>query len=121
MRKRERNQVASMGRKAVQLQFKKFCDEKQNNQRKFWRTSKPYINSRKCTINNSRIVLKYNNKLIADSQPVDSYQNQSYNQLHKKHTNFVSLENDILDTSKRYLGLFNNTKQLVATLPLLAR
>ena len=39
-----RNKVVSMRRKAVQEHFKNICDEKHNNQTKFWSTMKPLIN-----------------------------------------------------------------------------
>ena len=68
--RQKRNKVVSMRRKAVQLHFKKLCDEKQNNQREFWSTIKPYINSRKSVKNNGRIILKENDKLITDSEAV---------------------------------------------------
>jgi hypothetical protein len=68
--RQKRNKVVSMRRKAVQLHFKKLCDEKQNNQREFWSTVKPYINSRKSVKNNGRIILKENDKLITDSEAV---------------------------------------------------
>ena len=54
-----RNKVVSMRKKAVQNHFKTLCKEKYADQRKFWNTIRPYINSRKKK-NNSRIVLKAN-------------------------------------------------------------
>ena len=62
----------------VQMHFKKLCDTKPNNQRKFWSTIKPYINSRKCAQNNSRIILKENDKLITDSQAVTETLNKYF-------------------------------------------
>ena len=43
-----RNRVVNMRRKAVQEHFSKLCEDKRGNQRKFWSTIRPYINSRKC-------------------------------------------------------------------------
>jgi len=52
-----RNKVVRMRRKAVQDQFKTLFKEKYVDQRKFWNTIRPYINSRK-EKNNSCIVLR---------------------------------------------------------------
>ena len=64
-----RNRVTSMRRKAVQEHFRKLCDNNSSDQRKFWNTIKPYINSRKCK-NHGRIVLKDNDNIITDQQKV---------------------------------------------------
>ena len=64
-----RNRVVSMRRKAVQEHFRKVCEDRGGNQRKFWSTIKPYLNSRKST-NDSRIVLKDNDMIIKDPQEV---------------------------------------------------
>ena len=58
-----RNKVVSMRRKAVQDHFKTLCKEKYADQRKFWNTIRPYINSRKKK-SNSRIVLKENDQIM---------------------------------------------------------
>ena len=58
-----RNKVVSMRKKAVQNHFKTLCKEKYADQRKFWNTIRPYINSRKKK-NNSRIVLKENDQIM---------------------------------------------------------
>ena len=81
-----RNKVVSMRRKAVQMHFKKLCDRKPNNQRKFWSTIKPYINSRKCAQNNSRIILKENDKLITDSQAVTETLNKYFTSITRTDT-----------------------------------
>ena len=60
-----RNKVVSMRRKAVQDHFKTLCKEKYADQRKFWNTIRPYINSRKKK-NNSRIVLKENDQIMRE-------------------------------------------------------
>ena len=52
-----------MRRKAVQDHFKTLCKEKYADQRKFWNTIRPYINSRKKK-SNSRIVLKENDQIM---------------------------------------------------------
>ena len=57
-----RNKVVSMRRKAVKNYFTRMCEEKSGDQRKFWDTIKPFINSRKQT-NPSRIILKDNGKI----------------------------------------------------------
>ena len=64
-----RNRVTSMRRKTVQEHFRKLCDNNSSDQRKFWNTIKPYIDSRKCK-NYGRIVLKDNNRIITDQQKV---------------------------------------------------
>ena len=58
-----------MRRKAVQEHFKNICDEKHNNQTKFWSTMKPLINSRKHK-NRERIVLKVNDSIVSDQKQV---------------------------------------------------
>ena len=64
-----RNKVVSMRRKAVKNYFTRMCEEKSGDQRKFWDTIKPFINSRKQT-NPSRIILKDNGKIIKDNVEV---------------------------------------------------
>jgi hypothetical protein len=64
-----RNKVVSMRRKSVQEHFRKLCVDKHGNQKKFWSTIKPYINSRKIKTN-SRIVIKDNQKIITDTKEV---------------------------------------------------
>ena len=64
-----RNRVVSMRRKAVQEQFRKVCEDRGGDQRKFWSTIKPYLNSRKST-NDGRFVLKDNDVIIRDPQEV---------------------------------------------------
>ena len=64
-----RNKVVKMRRKATQEHFRKLCEEKYGDQRKFWQTIKPYVNSRK-NIDRSRIVLKDNDQIIRDQQQV---------------------------------------------------
>ena len=58
-----------MRRKAVQDHFKTLCKEKYADQRKFWNTIRPYINSRKKK-NNSRIVLKENDQIMREPREV---------------------------------------------------
>ena len=58
-----------MRRKAVQNHFKTLCKEKYADQRKFWNTIRPYINSRKKK-NNSRIVLKENDQIMREPREV---------------------------------------------------
>ena len=64
-----RNRVVSMRRKAVQEHFRKVCEDRGGDQRKFWSTIKPYLNSRKST-NDGRIVFKDNDVIIRDPQEV---------------------------------------------------
>lgn len=64
-----RNRVVSMRRKAIQEHFRKVCEDRGGDQRKFWSTIKPYLNSRKRT-NDGRIVLKDNDKIIRHPQEV---------------------------------------------------
>ena len=64
-----RNKVVSMRRKAVQNHFKTLCKENYGDQRKFWNTIRPYINSRKKK-NNSRIVLKENDQIMREPREV---------------------------------------------------
>ena len=54
-----------MRRKTVQDHFKTLCKEKYADQRKFWNTIRPYINSRK-EKNNSCIVLKENDQIMQE-------------------------------------------------------
>ena len=58
-----------MRRKAVKNYFTRMCEEKSGDQRKFWDTIKPFINSCKQT-NPSRIILKDNGKIIKDNVEV---------------------------------------------------
>ena len=67
--RRMRNKVVSMRRKSVQEHFRKLRVDKHGNQRKFWSTIKPYINSKK-TKNNNRIIIKDNEKIITDTSEV---------------------------------------------------
>ena len=53
----------------VQDHFRNICDEKHNNQTKFWSTIKPLINSRKYK-NRERIVVKVNDSIVSDQQQV---------------------------------------------------
>ena len=69
LRERDRNKVVSMRRKAVKNYFTRMCEEKSGDQRKFWDTVKPFINSRKQT-NPSRIILKDTGKIIKDNVKV---------------------------------------------------
>ena len=64
-----RNKVVSMRRKAVQNHFKTLCKEKYADQRKFWNTIRPYINSRKKK-KNSSIVLKENDQIMREPHEV---------------------------------------------------
>lgn len=64
-----RNRVVSMRRRAVQGYFKRLCEDKYADQKQFWSTIKPYINSRKCK-HSGRIVLKDNEKIIRDQKEV---------------------------------------------------
>ena len=45
--RRTRNKVVSMRMKVVKQRFTKVCEETRGNQRKFWTTESPFINSRK--------------------------------------------------------------------------
>lgn len=58
-----------MRRKAVQEHFRKICEDKHSDQKKFWSTIRPFINSRKCK-NIGRIVIKVNDRIINDQQEV---------------------------------------------------
>ena len=61
--RRSQNKVVSMRRKAMKERFTKLCEETHGNQRKFWSTISPYINSCK-NVNTGQIILKDNGKLI---------------------------------------------------------
>ena len=58
-----------MRRKAVQEYLRKVCEDRGGDQRKFWSTIKPYLNSCKST-NDGRIVLKDNDMIIRDPHEV---------------------------------------------------
>ena len=58
-----------MRRKAVQNHFKTLWKENYADQRKFWNTIRPYINSRKKK-NNSRIVLEENDQIMREPREV---------------------------------------------------
>ena len=74
-----RNKVVSMRRRAVQEYFQKMCEEKYSDQKKFWSTIKPYINSRKSTQNGSgRIVLKENETLNKFFTSIEKYKIKKY-------------------------------------------
>ena len=74
-----RNKVVSMRRRAVQEYFQKMCEEKYSDQKKFWSTIKPYINSRKSTQNGSgRIVLKENETLNKFFTSIEKYRIKKY-------------------------------------------
>lgn len=64
-----RNTIVSMRRKALQNYFQRLCVDRYADQRKFWSTIKPYINSRKGK-QNGCIVLKDNERIIRDKREV---------------------------------------------------
>ena len=64
-----RNKVVSMRRKTAQNHFKTLCKEKCADERKFWNTIRPYINSRKKK-SNSRIVFKENDQIMREPREV---------------------------------------------------
>ena len=80
-----RNRVVSMRRKAVQEHFRKVCENKGGDQRKFWSTIKPYLNSRKST-NDGRIVLKDNDVIIRDPQEVTETLNNFFTSAAREET-----------------------------------
>ena len=53
----------------VKERFTKLCEETRGNQRKFWTTISPFINSRK-NVNTGRIILKDNGKIIKEQNEV---------------------------------------------------
>ena len=53
----------------VKERFTKLCEETRGNQRKFWITISPFINSRK-NVNTGRIILKDNGKIIKEQNEV---------------------------------------------------
>ena len=55
-----RNKVVKMRRSATQAHFTHLCKERHGDQKKFWRTIKPYVNSRKNVDIGQTIVLKDN-------------------------------------------------------------
>ena len=59
-----------MRRKAVKNYFTRMSEEKSGDQRKFWDTIKPFINSPSKQTNPSRISLKDNGKIIKDNVKV---------------------------------------------------
>ena len=64
-----RNKIVGMRQKALQGHFQRLCADKYADQRKFWSTIKPYINSRKSK-HNGRIVLKDIERIIRDQREV---------------------------------------------------
>ena len=64
-----RNTIVSMRRKALQNYFQRLCVDRYADQRKFWSTIKPYIDSRKGK-QNGCIVLKDNERIIRDKREV---------------------------------------------------
>ena len=66
-----------MRRRAIQRHFKQLCEDKYADQRQFWITLKPYINSRKRK-HNGRIVLNDNNKIIRDQKQVAETLNEFF-------------------------------------------
>lgn len=86
-----RNKVVSMRRKAVQEHFKKLCNDKYSDQKKFWNTIKPYLNSRKKqTTTNERIVLKENNVVIREKQQVAEVLNEYFSSASQKEKNNIA-------------------------------
>lgn len=73
-----RNKVVSMRRAAVQNKFDEICKEKHANQKQFWKTIKPYINSRKTFQSSNLIVLKEGNKIIREQVQVAEILNDYY-------------------------------------------
>ena len=67
--RKTQNKVVSIRRKGVKERFTKLCEETHGNQRKFWSTISPYINSRK-NVNTGRIILKGNGKIIKEQSEV---------------------------------------------------
>lgn len=72
-----RNRVVNMRSKAARQHFRRMCEDKCGDQRSFWRTIKPCINSRK---NKSigHIVLKDNEKIVRDKQHVAEALNEFF-------------------------------------------
>ena len=108
-----RNRVTSMRRKAVQEHFRKLCDNNSSDQRKFWNTIKPYINSRKCK-NHGRIVLKDNDNIITDQQKVAETLNDFFTSVAHAETAQLKPSPDLsyiadhaANTSSLYLGKTN--------------
>ena len=88
-----RNRIVSMRRKAVQEYFRKVCEDKAGDQRKFWSTIKPYINSRKSK-NDGRIVLKENDNIIRDTREVAETLNNFFTSVAREETG-VKLSADL--------------------------
>ena len=65
--------------------FRKVCKDRGGNQRKFWSTIKPYLNSRNST-NDSRIVLKDNDMIIRDPQAVAETPNNFFTSVAREET-----------------------------------
>ena len=59
-----------MKRSATQAHFTHLCRERHGDQKKFWRTLKPYVNSRKNVDVGQTIVLKDNKQIIREQQQV---------------------------------------------------
>ena len=81
-----------MRRKAVQEHFRKVCEDKAGDQRKFWSTIKPYLNSRKSK-NDGRIVLKDNDN-IRDTREVAETLNNFFTSIAREETG-VKLSADL--------------------------
>ena len=74
-----------MRRKAVIQHFRKLCEDKCGDQRSFWRTIKPYINSRK-NKTTGRIVLKENEKIVRDKRHVAEVLNEFFTSVGRPET-----------------------------------
>ena len=73
-----RNKIVSMRRAVVRNKFDEMCKGKYANQKQFWKTIKPYINSRKTFQSSNLIVLKEGNKIIKDQGQVAEILNDYY-------------------------------------------
>ena len=87
--RKTRNKVVSMRRRAVKEHFAKLCEETYGNQRKFWTTISPYINSRK-NVNTGRIILKDNGKIIKEQNKVAETLNAYFTGFGANSANYTS-------------------------------
>ncbi|KXJ09308.1 RNA-directed DNA polymerase from mobile element jockey [Exaiptasia diaphana] len=83
-----RNKVVKMRRKATKEHFQQLCKEKRGDQKKFWKTIKPYINARKNqNTRGETITLKDNGEIIRDQQQVSEILNTFFASVSSKMDN----------------------------------
>ena len=78
-----------MRRKSVKERFTKLNEERTGNQRKFWSTISPYINSRK-NVNTGRIILKDTGKILKEQNEVAETLNAYFTGFDANSANYTS-------------------------------